>query len=367
MLAISSGTYLGPLIAGYVADNIGWRWIGWFGAIFNGALLIIVYFGLEETTFDRKPHLVLEGVTRSDSSEETTNPYAITEKVDNEKMVSPPSEIPQDATPHDVETQITEQRKSYRQKIALITLAPNVRGTGFRQYISRLFHTLRVFTFPAVWFAGLQWGAQDAWLTFYLTTEDDNWTLGPWNYGDVALGVMQVPCLIGAILGCAYGGWFSDRFVQWMTRRNNGIQEAEFRLWLLLPASICFPLGMFLFGVGSAYGWSWPAPYVALGLIGFGWGNAGDLSMAYLEDCYPNMVLEGMVGVAVINNTIGMIFTFATDPWLSASGTLDTWIAVGVLSFVFMATTLPMAIYGKACRRWTAERYDRFLELRDGL
>ena len=145
------------------------------------------------------------------------------------------------------------------------------------------------------------------------------------------------------------------------------IQEAEFRLWLMLPASIFFPLGMLLFGIGSAYEWAWPAPYVALGFIGFGWGNAGDLSMAYLEDCYPNMVLEGMVGVAVINNTIGMIFTFAADPWLTASGLLDTWIAIGVLSFVFMATTLPMIFYGKTCRRWTATRYERFLVLRDGL
>lgn len=145
------------------------------------------------------------------------------------------------------------------------------------------------------------------------------------------------------------------------------IQEAELRLWLLLPATVLFPLGMFLFGAATAYGWAWPVPYVALGFIGFGWGNAGDVSMAYLEDCYPNMILEGMVGVAVINNTIGMTFTFAADPWLTADGTMNTYIGCGVLSFVFMATTLPMIFYGKACRRWTANRYERFLVLRDGL
>ena len=77
--------------------------------------------------------------------------------------------------------------------------------------------------------------------TFYLTTEDDNWTEAPWNYGSSALGIMNVPCLIGAVLGCAYGGWFSDQFVRWVTKRNGGIQEAEFRLWLLLPATIFFP------------------------------------------------------------------------------------------------------------------------------
>lgn len=45
-------------------------------------------------------------------------------------------------------------------------------------------------------------------------------------------------------------------------------------------------------------------------MIGFGWGCAGDLSMAYLMDAYPDMVLEGMVGVATINNSLACIFTF---------------------------------------------------------
>jgi hypothetical protein len=61
-----------------------------------------------------------------------------------------------------------------------------------------------------------------------------------------------------------------------------------------------------ILGIRSGQGAQWPDPsaYIGLGLIGFGWGCAGDLSMAYLMDAYPEIVLEGMVGVAVINNTI---------------------------------------------------------------
>lgn len=334
MLAISAGTYLGPLVASYIAANMGWRWIGWFRAILNGLLAIVVFFGLEETAFDRNAHLLVDGINTTDSTEETSPGHEFSDAT-KEKMTAELKNA-RDVVPNPVAT----AGKTYCQRIALITLAPNVRGTGFKQYFSRLFHTLRVFTFPVVWFAGLQWGAQDAWRTFYLTTEDDNWVEAPWNYSTAALGAMNVPCLIGAVLGCAYGGWFSDPFVRWMTRRNGGIQEAEMRLWLLIPATFLFPLGMLLFGVASAEGWSWPVPYVALGFIGFGWGNAGDVRMAYLEDCYPKMVLEGMVGVAVINCTIGMIFTFGASPWLATSRTLNTWIAIGVLSFVFMASSV---------------------------
>jgi MFS family permease len=365
MFAISAGTFLGPFIANYIASNLGWRWIGWFGAILNGLVVIVVYFGLEETAFDRSTHSVFQGIQAPESTEGSANGLEAS-KTNEEKTASKSDNKIQPSRTVESQRPATT-RKTYLERIRLITLAPNVRGTGFKQYFSRLFHTLRVFTFPAVWFAGLQWGSQDAWLTFYLTSESNNWTSSPWNYSTSALGIMDMPCLIGAVLGCLYGGWFSDPFVRWMTRRNDGIQEAEMRLWLLLPATILFPTGMLLFGAATNYGWSWPVPYVALGFIGFGWGNAGDVAMAYLEDCYPNMVLEGMVGVAVINNTIGMIFTFAANPWLTADGTMDTYIGCAILSFVFMASTLPMIYFGKTCRRWTALRYERFLALRDGL
>lgn len=127
---------------------------------------------------------------------------------------------------------------------------------------------------------------------------------------------MNIPTLIGATIGCIYGGWYSDVWVQWISKRyRNGMTEAEDRLWLLIPSALINPAGLMLFGITSGKGYSWPAPYVGLGLIGFGWGCAGDLSMAYLMDAYPEIVLEGMVGVAVINNTLAMVFTFTASEY----------------------------------------------------
>lgn len=256
--------------------------------------------------------------------------------------------------------------KTYFQRVALITPSPTLIGTGFKQYLRRLWLILRVFAFPAVLYSGLQWGAQDAWLTFYLTVEEDNWYDAPWYYTDAAVGIMNVPTLIGACIGCIYGGWFSDHFVMWMARRNNNIFEAEQRLWLMFPVALIAPAGLMLFGIGSDKGWSWPWPYVGLGFIGFGWGCAGDLSMAYLMDAYPDMVLEGMVGVSVINNTIGCIFTFSAQYWIDAQSLSLVFIEIGVLSFIFIMTTAPMIYWGKACRKLTRNAYLAFVEIRDG-
>ncbi|KAL7948146.1 major facilitator superfamily domain-containing protein [Trichoderma barbatum] len=366
-LATSVGTYLGPLVGGYVADSgLGWRWIGYLGAIMSAFNFVLFYFGLEETSFPRERYQRENRAATSSSpsgDEKTTSGLPSVADVNTGASDEEAAASPRDTD----EFSIGYTRpKTYWQRIALITPAPNLRGMGARQYVGRLWHTLRIFTFPAVWFAGLQWGMQNIALSFYLTIEEDYWTEEPWEYGDVAVSNMNIPCLIGSIIGCFYGGYLSDLFVLWASRRNRGIQEAEFRLYLMFLCIIIFPTGMWLFGIGSAKGWDWPVPYVGLGFIGFGYGCAGDLSLTYLADCYPDMVLEGMVGVAVINNTLAMIFTFVASYWLD-TGVQNTFIELGVLGFVILMLSLPMIIWGKRARRWTKQRYLNFLEIRDGM
>lgn len=304
VLATSVGTYLGPLLAGFIADSVGWRWVGWFELIFTFGTLIVFYFGFEETTFDRKAALHAQ-VPVTDKA-----PTVAASVIEDKAKEHAPMSTTVDCDVEDNGS--SEVPKSYWQRIALITPSPLLRGTGFVQYIQTLWHMLRVFTFPAVWYSGLQWGAQDAWLTFYLTVEDNTWVMPPYSYTPNGAAKMNIPTLIGAIIGCIYGGWFSDKFVEWMARRNNNIFEAEHRLWLMYPAAFIGSAGLMLFGIGTDKHMNWPWPYIGLGMIGFGWGCAGDLSLAYLQDAYPEMVLEGMVGVSVINNSIGCIFTFCT-------------------------------------------------------
>lgn len=365
VLATSVGTYMGSLIASYISYSyLGFRWVGYMGAIFSAGTFLVLFFGLEETHFDRAKYLTTHGLNvnhgtgAADGKMDEKGPHG---------DGGPPTPPATDDMERDGGFAPGERQKTYWQRIRVITPAPNLRGTGFKQYFQRLFHTLKVFTFPAVWFAGLQWGAQNAWLTMYLTVEQDTWYDPPWNYTDAQVGNMNIPTLIGAVIGCLIAGWGSDAFLIWRTRRNGGVMEAEERLWLMFLTAAVFPTGMFLFGIGSGQGWGWPVPYVGLGFIGFGYGCAGDLSMAYLVDAYPEMVLEGMVGVAVINNTIGCVFSFVTSPWMDASGVQDTFVAAGVLAFAALMTALPMIVLGKRARRWTRDRYLRFVEDRDGL
>nr|UJH94630.1 ST.25 [Starmerella bombicola] len=369
VMAISVGTFVGPLIGGVVANNINWHWVGYVAVICSGFTGVLLLFFLEETYFDRahfQNKYASESAGRNLSGEEisphqswihrSSVPNSLSDSgedhrrfIENEESTKKDSALPQrvsgaefaEKSMASIRPDIVDEKKqdfadqprSYWQRIALITPAVNLKGTGFKQYFKRVFLYLKVLAFPPVLYSGLQWGAQDAWLSFYIDLEDNYYYGPPWNYSDLGVGLMNIPCLIGAVLGCLYGAYFSDWFVMWCARRNGGIREAETRLWCLLPAGLISPAGMFLLGVGTERKWAWYAPYVGLGLIGFGWGCCGDLSMSYLVDCYPEMVLEGMVGVSLINNNIAMVFSFIVDRWMEAIGPEKTFISIGVLNF----------------------------------
>lgn len=383
-LATAVGTYLGPLVGNHLSASAGWRWIGYIGVIIGGISLIVLIFGLEETEFQRDRYLTGNGdqylMDGGPVPEKTLQHASAGTGSDEESPSHITKEIQPQNDAHDNKFERPESRrpsqnhrmsrshatrKTYFQRIKVVTPAANLSGIGAKQYVNRLWHTLRVFTFPAVWYAGLQWGIQNVCLTFYLTVQEDTWIGEPWNYTNDQVGNMNLPCLIGSVIGVFYGGYCSDKFLIWMTKRNKGVMEAEYRLYLMTLCLFVFPTGMWIFGIGSARGWDWPVPYVGLGFIGFGYGCAGDLSITYLADSYPDMVLEGMVGVAVINNTLAMIFTFVASYWID-SNLENSFLEVGAISFVIIGLTFPMIIYGKRWRRWTRNRYLKFVEIRDG-
>jgi len=162
ILATSIGTYLGPLIGGFVADSLGWRWVGYLSVIISSGTLVVFYFGLEETYFDHEQYgagnFIIEGVNNRNSpdlDEKNHVDHKQEKKSWGNALIARPPKARNPA--------VVEEKRTYWQRIALITPCTNLQGYGTKQYFQRLWHGMRVFAFPAVWFSGLLWGSQDAW------------------------------------------------------------------------------------------------------------------------------------------------------------------------------------------------------------
>lgn len=377
IMSISVGSFLGPLIAHLISESQTFRWVGWWGAIICGITLVVTVLTCEETVFDRSKYIPVYEST-GDSSDNGADDLALEKAGDlKEKLgtlpengvtVSTTRENASDSSYTDGEAQ-SEKLMPFHKRIALITPSPYLVGWGFKQYVHRFFIYFKVFTLPAVWISGVLWGLQDAYMTFFLTTQDTYFSLPPWNYSGTGVGVLNVATLVGAIIGCFMSGVLSDKHVYWMAKRKDGLYEPEYRLWLLFITLIISPLGLIMFGVGAQKGDEWPPAvvYVGLGFIGFGWGSIGDTAMSYLMDSYPEIVIQGMVGVSIINNTLACIFTFTCSDWLDAAGTSHTYIALAVIDFVSIAFIIPTLIWGKTWRRKTRKLYLELVELTQGM
>ncbi|AAS52257.1 ADR337Cp [Eremothecium gossypii ATCC 10895] len=374
IMATSVGTFLGPLIAGYIASLTNFRWVGWCAVIISAFLLLWIVFGCEETYFDRRLYQTPLTVVAGHSTDEEDNKCSAcagTTTGAEKRSLAYASNTELNERVVMLNTQLIdgseEPPKRYFRRIRLITRATNFRGWGVKQYFKYLGLNLRMFLFPPVWLSGLYWGTQDVFLSFYLTTQDTNFYDEPWNYSTYRVAIMNVPTLLGAVVGCMYAGVISDVFVLWLARRNNGILEAEFRLYFAAVAGIAGTLGLILFGYGAARALPWQTVYIGLAFIGFTWGSFGDIAMAYLMDCYPEMVLEGMACTAVINNTLSCIFTLTCSYLLDTYGNKSTYLALGLLNLGITLLAVPMFLYGKQIRTWSKPWYIQSVQIRDAL
>lgn len=374
ILATSTGSFLGPLFAHLIAEEQTFRWVGWWGAIITGGLLIVVLVSCEETVFDRSAYStvfagadaspqqsVASGKEKNTGSSSGDNSLVFANEKDHIATIATTGELKASVANQ------PDEPKNYWARVAIVTPSPYLVGYGFKQYIQRFFLYFKVFGFPAVWLSGILWGLQDAYMTFFLTTQDTYFSEDPWNYSETGIAIMNVATLVGSILGCLMSGLVSDYHVLYIAKRKGGILEPEYRLWLLFVTLVVSPLGLILFGVGADRSWNPVAIYAGLGMIGFGWGLIGDTAMSYLMDCYPGIVIQGMVCVLIINNTLACIFTFVCLLWLDSAGTANTYIALAVIDFVSIACIVPTLYWGKTWRKRSKGLYVSLMELTQGM
>lgn len=370
IMATSIGTFLGPLIAHLISEAQSFRWVGWWGAIISGGTLIVIIFACEETVFDRSKYFPVFESKEDDLQYDTKNDCKNVDSKESKTETSIINTITEQSKELRVDNEAQAQSEKlipYYKRIALITPSPYLIGYGIKQYIQRFVIYFKVFTLPAVWISGVLWGLQDAYMSFFLTTQDTFYPEEPWNYSQTGVAVLNVATLVGAIIGCFVAGVLSDKHVLFLARRNNGAYEPEYRLWFLFITLIVSPLGLLLFGIGTERSWSPVVIYFSLGLLGYSFGSVGDCAMSYLMDCYPEIVIQGMVGVSIINNTLACIFTFVCSLWLDSSGTANTYIALACIDFVSIAFIIPTLIWGKTWRKKSKRIYVQLVELTQGM
>ncbi|PNS17928.1 hypothetical protein CAC42_3887 [Sphaceloma murrayae] len=215
-----------------------------------------------------------------------------------------------------------------------------------------------LFAYPSILWSTLVYSLSIGWLIVLSESVTDIYkSRNTYNFTSLQAGLVYISPFIGGVLGTAVAGKVSDVIVRWMSRRNGGVYEPEFRLVMAIPIAFTTTIGL------MGYGWSaeerdaWIVPTVFFGFISFGCSLGSTTSITFAVDSYRQYAGEALVTLNFSKNIFhGLVFSLFFNRWLEHEGSKKVFIAIGGIQLACMFTTIPMYIYGKRARMWTVRR-----------
>ena len=275
-MALFGGAFFTPVLVGKITHTIGWEWTFYLVAIFCGVMLPFIVFYCPETAYRRDSNLntdIGEGnkthqtvpATKTEASPSNSNGTSINGHQKSER------------------TGPTPTKSSYWQSL----LPFNGRKTD-DSFFKLLIRPLPLFAHPAILWATLIQGTMIGWTVMIGVVLAAIFLGPPLWFDEVKTGYMYAGPFVGALLGFGLSGLLADWSAKFLTRRNKGIYEPEFRLLLVIPQMIFGCIGLYGFGGSAAnvkqYGWFWPDFFFALEVMGMVLGAVA--SALYIVDAY---------------------------------------------------------------------------------
>ena len=295
-LAVFGGAFFTPILVGKITHTIGWPWTFHLVAIFTGVCLPLVFFFVPETAFRRSAHLNTDM-----ASSEDVGLYQKSREAGHELQQQPgtsTTEGPVSGTGEKIPEkrsaeggsqhllnnhEATIPKSNYRQ-----TLLPFNGRKADESYWKLLLRPFPLFAHPAIFWACLIQGTMIGWTVFIGIILAAIFLGPPLFWDEVKTGYAYAGAFIGAIAGFLVAGGLADWSAKFMTRRNNGIYEPEFRIVLVIPQLVFGCAGLFGFGITASRLIDFPhiSPIVCFGFEVMGMVIGAVAASLYIVDAH---------------------------------------------------------------------------------
>lgn len=317
ILAQSGLAQFPTVIAGKITTDLGWRWVFYLLSIFMGlGWALSIFFGWE-TVYNRSAMYNLDTGSRSVRYSRLPK-CGICINIHIQK-VNKAMEPNSQATAQEVED--VEEKPTLETVVAATTNGGRIRETYFQRI--KPFHG--VFTEDALWkmivgpfyvllnptvlWACVIIAFTQVWVIVISFCIAQAFSVPPFLLNTAQQGYVSAGPLVGGLLGCIACGLICDPLARYLTRKNNGIYEPEFRLPMMIFVPLVSTIGYFLFGNLIQQGQSPVGASVMFGLVFVSVQFCAVSTGAYIVDAFRDISVEIFVISMTFKNFIFFAFT----------------------------------------------------------
>jgi MFS family permease len=322
---LASGVLLGQTIAGAIIQNISFEATFGVSAIIFVPIVLGVYFFVVETNYARP------------------GPDAA-KKVDE----YPDEKGGVDAVSY-MEMETEETKETYTQQLRLFRGRMNKES-----FWKNAWKPVPLIAYPAVLFSTIVYGSYFTWLLTISVLSVSIFSAPPYALGPAQIGLTNLPLLVVGLIGSPLSGWASDAIAKFMARRNKGVFEPEFRLVLMIPATIFATIGFIGFGMSTQQDMPIVWPIVFMSIHSLSVPFASTASLTYVIDCHPRDANQAFVTI----NFTKAVFTFAAttyaNGWMAQVGPQTVFGIITSVNLAICGLTVPAYVFGKKFRSLVA-------------
>jgi multidrug resistance protein len=232
------GPAIGPLVGGFIADNIGWRWLYWIQLILTGFCYILITFTVPETY---APEILARRAKKL--RKETSNNRYVTEQ--------------------DLD------KRPLNERLKIFLLRP----------FQLLFQELIVF-FLSLYMSVLYGLLYMFFIAYPIVYQEGK------GYSASSTGLMFIPVAVGVLMSAACAPMVNKHYLT-LVEKHNGKPPAEARLIPMMFSCWFIPAGLFVFAWTSYPHLHWSGPALGGWAVGFGFIFLYNSANNYLVGKFP--------------------------------------------------------------------------------
>lgn len=179
----------------------------------------------------------------------------------------------------------------------------------------------------------------------------------PYNWPQTSSGLIAVGNAVGYFLAIPLT-FSSDRLAAYLTRKNNGIREAEMRLWVLFIPMLIAPAGLLLYGLTAQRNLHWMGYFAGVAMVNWSAYFYFSFTLAYAVDSYTANTSEMLIAMNLGKQAISFGMGLYLLDWILQRG--YAVVIGGIFVAVLLANNLAVFIFvffGKKIRILTSRTW----------